>query len=81
MINKEARRKLKRIKKEISQLKKQIKKLEFPPYHNDSEPKQKDKDIKTLYFFTDEPPRGKYLPEFFQALCHPSGSCTGQHVS
>jgi len=49
MIDKETRKKLKQIKKkEISQLKKQIKKLEFRPCHNDSELKQKDKDIKTL---------------------------------
>jgi len=44
MIDKETRKKLKQIKKEISQ----IKKLEFRPCHNDSEQKQKDKDIKTL---------------------------------
>jgi len=48
MIDKETRKKLKQIKKQISQLKKQIKKLEFRPCHNDSELKQKDKDIKTL---------------------------------
>ena len=48
MIDKETRKRLKQIKKEISQLKKQIKKLEFCPCHNDSELKQKDKDIKTL---------------------------------
>jgi len=34
--------------KKFSSLNKQIKKLEFRPCHNDSEPKQKDKDIKTL---------------------------------
>jgi septal ring factor EnvC (AmiA/AmiB activator) len=48
MIDKETRKKLKHIKKEISQLKKQIKKLEFRPCQNDSELKQKDKDIQTL---------------------------------
>ncbi len=48
MIDKETRKKLKQIKKEKSQLKKQIKKLEFRPCHNDSELKQKDKDIQTL---------------------------------
>ena len=48
MIDKETRKKLKQIKKEISQLKKQIKKLEFRPCHNDSDLKQKDKDIKAL---------------------------------
>ena len=48
MIDKETRKKLKQIKKEKSQLKKQIKKLEFRPCHNDSELKQKDKDIKAL---------------------------------
>ena len=48
MIDKETRKKLKQIKKETSQRKKQTKKLEFRPCHNDSELKQKDKDIKTL---------------------------------
>jgi septal ring factor EnvC (AmiA/AmiB activator) len=48
MIDKETRKKLKQIKKEISQLEKQIKKLEFRPCQNDSELKQKDKDIKAL---------------------------------
>ena len=48
MIDKETRKRLKQIKKEISQLKKQIKKLEFRPCHNDSELKQKDKDIQAL---------------------------------
>ena len=48
MIDKKTQKKMKRIKKEISQLQKQIKKLEFRPCHNDSELKQKNKDIKTL---------------------------------
>ena len=48
MIDKETRKRLKQIKKEISQLKKQTKNLEFRPCQNDSELKQKDKDIKTL---------------------------------
>ncbi|MCG2779184.1 MAG: hypothetical protein L6406_26210 [Desulfobacterales bacterium] len=48
MIDKETRKKLKQIKNQISQLKKQTKKLEFRPCHNDSELKQKDKEIKTL---------------------------------
>ena len=48
MIDKETRKKRKQIKKEIRQRKKQIKKLEFRPCDNDSELKQKDKDIKIL---------------------------------
>ncbi len=48
MTDKETRKKLKQIKKQISQLKKQIKKLEFCSCNNDSELKQKDKDIKDL---------------------------------
>ena len=48
MIDKETQKKLKQIKKEISQLQKQMKKLEFRPCRNDSELKQKDKDIKAL---------------------------------
>ena len=46
MIDKETRKKRKQIKKEIRQLKK----LKFRPCHNDSEQKQKDKDIKTFIF-------------------------------
>jgi len=48
MIDKETQKKLRQIKKEINQLNKQIKKLEFRPCQNDSELKQKDKDIKAL---------------------------------
>ena len=48
MIDKETRKKLKQIKKKISQLKKEIKKIKFRPCQNDSDLKQKDKDIKTL---------------------------------
>jgi septal ring factor EnvC (AmiA/AmiB activator) len=48
MIDKETRKRLKQIEKQISKLQKQIKKLEFRPCRNDSELKQKDKDIKTL---------------------------------
>ena len=48
MIDKDTRKKLKQIKKQISQLKKEIKKIKFRPCQNDSDLKQKDKDIKTL---------------------------------
>jgi len=48
MIDKETKKNLKQIKKEIIQLNKQINKLEFRPCQNDSELKQKDKDIKAL---------------------------------
>ena len=48
MIDKETRKKLKQIKKKISQLKKEIKKIKFRPCQNDSDLKQKDKDIKAL---------------------------------
>jgi septal ring factor EnvC (AmiA/AmiB activator) len=48
MIDKETRKKLKQIKKKISQLEKEIKKLTFRPCQNDSDLRQKDKDIKTL---------------------------------
>ena len=48
MIDKDTRKRLKQIKKTITQLKKEIKKLEFRPCHSDSDLKKKDKDIKTL---------------------------------
>jgi len=48
MTDKETRKKLKQIGKQISQLKKEIKKLEFRPCHKDSELKQKDQDINAL---------------------------------
>jgi septal ring factor EnvC (AmiA/AmiB activator) len=48
MINKDTQKKLKQIKKNISLLKKEIKKLTFRPCQNDSDLKQKDKDIQTL---------------------------------
>lgn len=48
MIDKETRKRLKQIKKEIGRLKKQIKKLEIRPCRNDSELKQKEQDIRAL---------------------------------
>jgi TolA-binding protein len=48
MTDKDTRKRLKQIKKKISQLEKEIKKLTFRPCQNDSDLKQKDKDIKTL---------------------------------
>jgi septal ring factor EnvC (AmiA/AmiB activator) len=48
MIDKQTQKKLKQIKNDINQLNKQIKKIEFRPCQNDSELKQKDKDIKAL---------------------------------
>ncbi len=48
MTDKETRKKLKQIGKQISQLKKEIKKLEFRTCQNDSDLKQKDKDIQTV---------------------------------
>jgi len=63
MIDKETRKKLKKIKKTIRQLQKQIKKLEFRPCRNDSELKQKDKDIKTLRakIYELEKEHGRYI--------------------
>jgi septal ring factor EnvC (AmiA/AmiB activator) len=63
MIDKETQKKLKQIKKKISQLQKQMKKLEFRPCHNDSDLKQKDKDIKTLRakIYALEKEHGRYI--------------------
>ena len=48
MIDKEAHRKLKKIKKDINKLQKEIKKLEFRPCQNDAELKEKDDDLQIL---------------------------------
>ena len=48
MIDKKTQKKMKQIKREISQLQKQIKKLEFRPCRNDAELKQKAEDMKAL---------------------------------
>jgi len=63
MFHKETRKKLKKIKKAINQLQNQIKKLEFRPCRNDSELKQKDKDIKTLRtkIYELEKEHGRYI--------------------
>ena len=48
MIDKEAKKRLKRIQKEIKKLKKDLRKLELLPCQNDVELKQKEQDLKEL---------------------------------
>lgn len=48
MLDKETRRKLNRIKKEIKDLKKRYKKMEFRPCQNDAELKKKDEELKGI---------------------------------
>ena len=48
MLDKETRRKLNRIKKDIKDLKKRYKKMEFRPCQNDAELKKKDEELKGI---------------------------------
>ena len=48
MIDKETRKKLKKIQKETDKLNKELKKLEFRPCQNDADLKKKDEDLKSL---------------------------------
>jgi septal ring factor EnvC (AmiA/AmiB activator) len=48
MIDKEAKKRLKRIQKDIKKLKKDLDKLELRPCQNDEELKQKEQDLKDL---------------------------------
>jgi len=48
MIDKETRKRLKKIQKEINILKKEYKKVEFRPCQNDSDLKRKDDNLKTI---------------------------------
>lgn len=48
MLDRETRRKLKRIKKDIKELKKRYKRVEFRPCQNDAELRKKDDDLREL---------------------------------
>ena len=48
MIDKQTKKKLKAIRKEIKRLKKNYEKLEFRPCNNDADLRAKDEDLKTL---------------------------------
>lgn len=48
MIDKEAKKRLKRIQKEIKKLKKELNKLELRPCQNDVDLQQKEEDLKEL---------------------------------
>jgi hypothetical protein len=48
MIDKETRKRLKRIQKEIKQLKKEYKKMECHPCQNDAELREKDNNLRML---------------------------------
>lgn len=48
MLDRENKRKLNRIKKEIKELKKRYKKMEFRPCQNDAELRKKDDDLRGL---------------------------------
>lgn len=47
-MDKETRKKVKRIEKAITRLKKELKNMELRPCHSDAEIKEKDEDLRTL---------------------------------